>query len=1187
MPRLYDPLAVTSRAVSRSKGPAAGGDEETLLRRLGRSVVSGVGAIGNVLDLPGSMVRDVLAGENPLDQLLDPTGSENRITGRDLTTRWGLTTANDPNRWEWADLGGFATELVTDPLSIAAAPIHSLGALSKAGQAASRAGLLDDFLRSAGRGATALGGKGARVGTLAEGVGRRKALLKHTLGDLLTDDDSIRAATQAAEGMGTSIEALRGERLGGLFGVTLPFRSEPIATFGTGELSQRVAGGLDTAFDALRYNPAGRLMAATFTKSADGITTRMGQEHLAESSARTRQAVSAARQEMAPHIEAFKQAGVFDDQELSRSVRRALEGVGPRGRPMGPDPLANLPPEVRSQLAPHIRGMQESLVRQFDREVAAGLDLSRLDDVLDVYFPRSPVQLAKGTGRGLFGSRVFPTSHGSQTGRQDALKGYFGGTDIINEMSMDPQFSGIAHRMTASEFTPELVQQKAEDLRRMLIASGEPASMIDEDLTGIVKWLADLDPQHAANKIGFFDTNPMDDYVRRMEMGERAIEGATLAKKMLIDGATSPTVVSAGESGWPSMFDAIQTLKLNDRAKREIAEALGWQGREAAEKLQPGLRAAPAVGDAVSVAGHHSKPGRLMIEGQDASAVGRRYASTEPGWYSLRWQDNNNIFKAGRATKVEEATSLDEFLKTVRVRSDVASDVGRVMKPFSGPELMQEWMKPVDRLTNWFKSNVTSLFPSFHARNFVSGQFQNMTIGAFSTRSVRAADSMVRGRTVKIASEIPGMSTDAAEATAQLRREMFAQGLVGHHQGQSLDIQGAAQSTLAGQFPGLEPRAGGTVESFRRGMADLLPETGPGSPSVASQYAPWNVRGAAADEDLFRPAIVGQSAAAYTEELNRVSPYIELRLQGLSPEEAAKRVRAAQVDYSDISGFERDVAKRVAPFYVFSRKMGEFLGNELVRRPGGLLGQTVKASGRASANDPGLPDYVAQGASIPVSGGPLESVFGAPTDNSSRYLTGLGLPFEDMAGFLGGGPTGALQELISRANPLIKTPLEAAAGESFFQRGPGGGRDLTDLDPTLGRTVSNVREMLGFGPDELPSGRARPLGSPSLEFLVGNSPAARLTTTLRTLSDPRKTPTAKAWGLLTGLRLSDVSERARDAVLREFVHQRSVDSGAKQYTNTYFPKGATLDPEQEALARLQKILADRAKAATKGSSRPR
>ena len=69
-------------------------EQQSLLGRLGGATMSGLGAAGNLLDLPGSMVRDLLAFENPFDQLLSPFSHENRVTGRDLLTEYGLAAPN-------------------------------------------------------------------------------------------------------------------------------------------------------------------------------------------------------------------------------------------------------------------------------------------------------------------------------------------------------------------------------------------------------------------------------------------------------------------------------------------------------------------------------------------------------------------------------------------------------------------------------------------------------------------------------------------------------------------------------------------------------------------------------------------------------------------------------------------------------------------------------------------------------------------------------------------------------------------------------------------------------------------------------------------------------------------------------------------------------------------------------------
>src|SRR3990167_3379492 len=70
--------------------------------------------IGNIFDLPGSMVRDVAARKNPFDQIMSPFSDKNRTSGRDLLRQYGLASNKD-TLGNFA--GGWATEEAMDPLN--------------------------------------------------------------------------------------------------------------------------------------------------------------------------------------------------------------------------------------------------------------------------------------------------------------------------------------------------------------------------------------------------------------------------------------------------------------------------------------------------------------------------------------------------------------------------------------------------------------------------------------------------------------------------------------------------------------------------------------------------------------------------------------------------------------------------------------------------------------------------------------------------------------------------------------------------------------------------------------------------------------------------------------------------------------------------------------------------------------
>ncbi len=80
---------------------------------------------------------DALAGENPLDQWSDPIGrhaSSNRTTGQELLRKHDLLDDNDS--WRMPSQA-FAVDVALDPLTYT-----GFGTLTKAGKAASKAGLL-------------------------------------------------------------------------------------------------------------------------------------------------------------------------------------------------------------------------------------------------------------------------------------------------------------------------------------------------------------------------------------------------------------------------------------------------------------------------------------------------------------------------------------------------------------------------------------------------------------------------------------------------------------------------------------------------------------------------------------------------------------------------------------------------------------------------------------------------------------------------------------------------------------------------------------------------------------------------------------------------------------------------------------------------------------------------------------
>lgn len=543
------------------------------------------------------------------------------------------------------------------------------------------------------------------------------------------------------------------------------------------------------------------------------------------------------------------------------------------------------------------------------------------------------------------------------------------------------------------------------------------------------------------------------------------------------------------------------------------------------------------------------------------------------------------------STDPELIADVTKSLRRKRVPRDVADELLRITTAGKAPSAVGPIMQKLDSASNAFKSLVTSPWLAFGARNLTSGQFRNIQEGTFGVGDFLRGNKLIKG-----AAEVGGLADNPAivheaermvrsgvakfnpaalsdaEAADVARIIARQHGVTSSHQGEIAQVvgraseaQGAKASDLYSEFAG--GLGGGQGPSLKRVLRKY------GGPLVepGTSYNPLDLRGVGGrTETHFGPAAGGEELNRYVESLNRVPGFLNLTRKGMDPLEAAAKIGRAQTDYGarHFTPFERNVMSRVAPFYKFSASQSKYIAKELAANPGGRLAQTLKATNAARGEDPTLPDYIANTTSIPIPEG--TPVIG-PTSGNPRYLTGLGLMHEDPLSFVG-SPKDAGLELLSRMNPLLKAPLEYITGQSFFQKGPTGGRPLEDMDPLLGRLGAEL------------TGREKSYKLPqALEVAAANSPASRVLSTARTALDPRKNLPTAALNLLTGLRFSDVRPEAQDAKLREMLQAAEKELGAKSFQRTYFPKEdlAQMSPQDRAAATEQQILmnmlADRAK----------
>jgi hypothetical protein len=226
-----------------------------LLRKLGQASLSGVSAVGNVLDLPGSMIRDAAAFQNPVDQLLSPFSDRNRTSGRDLLRKYGAAGKRDT----WGNWGaGFGVEMALDPLTYV-----GLGGLSQAGKLAKGAGLLDDMARVAAK------VKRVPMGSVGRNVARLTTTPRQLV--LLGKQNAAARLTTAATKAGTKVDDIIDQPLGNLMEVGLPFGKKYGIGTAQSPAAMKIAGGLDKVSQTLRY---GKIPGTGFAPGTRPIPSR-------------------------------------------------------------------------------------------------------------------------------------------------------------------------------------------------------------------------------------------------------------------------------------------------------------------------------------------------------------------------------------------------------------------------------------------------------------------------------------------------------------------------------------------------------------------------------------------------------------------------------------------------------------------------------------------------------------------------------------------------------------------------------------------------------------------------------------------------------------------------------------------------------------------------------------------------
>jgi hypothetical protein len=297
-------------------------------------------------------------------------------------------------------------------------------------------------------------------------------------------------------------------------------------------------------------------------------------------------------------------------------------------------------------------------------------------------------------------------------------------------------------------------------------------------------------------------------------------------------------------------------------------------------------------------------------------------------------------------------------------------------------------MSKYDKIQNAWKTSATFWNVAFHTRNGISNVWQNSLAGVDNPADYMRASRIQMGSRKGI--------DNLSSEDQKIMKEYRAQGLdtTGHFSG---DIEESLEAQINSFFDEAKK-----IKSSS-GIYEKAKATG-------------------------KTALTGMNKASgavgnAVENNAKIAHFISKRNDGLSPFEAGRSVKKYLFDYGDLTRVEKDVFKRLAPFYTFSRKNIPLQIETLLKDPSRQsklikLKNNVEVYSGEDKTSEILPEYLKQ----------ASPVFIGSKDGKVRYIKLEGfLPTADLNRL-----SNPAQEMINNFTPLLKAPIEQLTNQNFF-----------------------------------------------------------------------------------------------------------------------------------------------------------
>lgn len=335
----------------------------------------------------------------------------------------------------------------------------------------------------------------------------------------------------------------------------------------------------------------------------------------------------------------------------------------------------------------------------------------------------------------------------------------------------------------------------------------------------------------------------------------------------------------------------------------------------------------------------------------------------------------------------------------VRFEPSIAKQLNRSYKTLSNQEEVNAFLKVYDGAQNWWKMWSLGARPAYHSKNTIGNLWNNYLGGVTTPKPyIDAGNFQIKVAKGNLEGKIAGYPTK------ELYDAMSTRGIFGE-----------------GQYGG----------DISRRMEEAIVGGSKNPITLSTQ----------------NPILQGGFKMGQTIEDNaRIALYIDQLNKGASLDKAAEHVRKYLFDYGDVSPFEKNVAKRILPFYTWSRKNIPLQLESLATQPDKINKINLAINNVQQANEVQQPDlaqvpqYIREQAPVYVGSNaeagtvtaiPLQGLI--PTfdiASITKFLNTETAPQGIQKGKLGE----AMSTTMGGVSPLVKAPLEYIANYDFFRK---------------------------------------------------------------------------------------------------------------------------------------------------------